>query len=86
LAGKYPRATPHNNNCGALRKFFARNALHQLEIHKVFLRCCAFSWRKIISQIALVPLCGLAQSYKIRAFFPPDAKNLRLALAGKGMI
>jgi hypothetical protein len=27
-------ATPHNNSGGALRKFFARNALHQLEIRQ----------------------------------------------------
>jgi hypothetical protein len=39
-------ATPHNASFGILRPISARNALQNLEIHKVFLRFCAFFGQK----------------------------------------
>jgi hypothetical protein len=42
-----PFATPHNNNGGALRKFFAINALQNLEIRQDSCAFAPFSGEKL---------------------------------------
>ena len=59
------KATPHNYVCGALRKFCPLILLRFLAIHQVLLQKRAASGCKILSQIALTKLCGIALKNQI---------------------
>jgi hypothetical protein len=52
------KATPHNNNGGALRKFFTRNALHQLEIRQDSCAAAPFPDEKL-SRKSLLCYCAV---------------------------
>jgi hypothetical protein len=65
-------ATPHNGNCGALRKFFARHALHQLEIRQDSCAAAPFPDEKL-SRKSLLCHCAVLPSFSvIHGFGLPD--------------
>jgi hypothetical protein len=56
-----PRASPHNENFGALRSILRQLARSFLEIRQDSCEICEQSGHKLFSQSALVSLCGEAK-------------------------
>lgn len=57
---RYSRASPHNENFGALRSILRQLARSFLAIRQDYCEICEQSGHKLSSQSALVPLCGEA--------------------------